>query len=282
MTSIDTNLSLLACQIAIPATRTARERDIHLLSTGEKVANQILHGGIDLVVLPELSSIEYSRLSFEKLDALAEPIDGPSFEHWRWFAKQHSCHVVYGFPRKEHGQFFITIAAVCPDGNLIGHYDKMHLAQFGASMEKEYFTRGRKIFVFEIKGVRVAPIICYDIRFPELSRTLALEHKTDLILHCGAYARDESFATWHSFAITRALENQVFFLSLNRAGEDYGSSLFCWPWVDNDTPPVSFSQHSEEFKKIQVDRQSLIQTREKYSFLADKLSTYSGRRTLAD
>jgi hypothetical protein len=73
-----------------------------------------------------------------------------------------------------------------------------------------------------------------------------------------------------------------FFLSLNRAGEDYGSSLFCWPWVDNDTPPVSFAQHSEEFKKIQVDRQSLIQTREKYSFLADKLSTYSGRRTLAD
>lgn len=150
--SIDTNLSLLACQIAIPATRTARERDIHLLSTGEKVANQILHGGIDLVVLPELSSIEYSKLSFEKLDALAEPIDGPSFEHWRWFAKQHSCHVLYGFPRKEHGQFFITIAAVCPDGNLIGHYAKCTLPNSAHPWKKNISHAGGKFLYLKLRG----------------------------------------------------------------------------------------------------------------------------------
>lgn len=271
-------LTLLACQIDIPAMTTAPERDAHLEQSAAKVTTclEASEDVVDLVVLPELSSLDYARETFENIDEMAEPLDGASFRTWREVAVAHDVFVVYGFARKGEGGPFISMAVVGPDGTLIGHYDKLHLAQYGASMEKEYFHRGDHVFVFDIKGFRLAPIICYDIRIPELSRTLVIDRNVDVILHCGAYYRDESFHTWHPFATTRAMENQVFFLSLNRAGANYGSSLFCPPWQDENTPPLAFSEREEDFRLITLDRETLRRVRAEYSFLTDRLADYTG------
>ncbi len=163
---------------------------------------------------------------------------------------------------------------VDPSGALLGHYDKLHMCQYGASMEKEYFRAGRHVFTFDIKGFTLAPIICYDIRIPELSRVLTLKHGVDAILHCGAYYRDESFATWHAFAITRAMENQVFLLSLNRAGDNWGGSLFCAPWMDETAPPERFPDHGEAFRVVTVSRDQIRRARDDYTFLKDRLADY--------
>jgi len=72
----------------------------------------------------------------------------------------------------------------------------------------------------------------------------------DFILHCGAYFRDDSFYSWHSFVMTRAIENQIFFLSLNRAGVDYGDSVMSYPWSDANRQPVQFDEKSEDLKWI--------------------------------
>lgn len=275
MTSNKT-LTLLACQISIPPMTTAAERDAHLEASQAKVRAQLdaAKGKVDLVVLPELSSIDYSRDTFARLDEIAEPLDGASFQAWRQIAQGYGVHVSYSFARAGDGGPFISIGVVGPDGRLAGHYDKLHLAQYGASMEKEYFNRGGHLFVFEVNGFRLAPIICYDIRIPELTRTLVVDHGVDAILHCGAYYRDESFHTWHPFAIARALENQVFFLSLNRAGETYGKSLFCLPWQDENTPPVEFSETAEEFRVITLDPEIQAKARRDYTFLKDRLDDY--------
>ncbi|AZV80746.1 carbon-nitrogen hydrolase family protein (plasmid) [Parasedimentitalea marina] len=269
-------LTLLACQIDIPAMTTVAERDAHLLTSVTKVLANLDASAktVDLVVLPELSSIDYSRDTFSKLDEIAEPLDGASFQAWRKVAIECGVYISYGFARAGEGGPFICAAVVGPDGQLVGHYDKIHLAQYGASMEKEYFNRGNHLFLFEIKGFRLAPIICYDIRIPELSRTLVVDQNVDAILHCGAYYRDTSFHTWHPFAIARALENQVFFLSLNRAGATYGNSLFCLPWQDESTPPLEFAQTSEEFKIITLDREVQRKARRDYTFLEDRLEDY--------
>lgn len=272
----DDHLTLLACQIAIPPMTTAAERDAHLATSVDKVRAQLAAspGKVDLVVLPELSSIEYARETFACLDTLAEPLDGASFQAWRVLAMEENVHVAYGFARQGEGGPFISMGVVGPDGQIVGHYDKLHLAQYGASMEKEYFNRGKHLFVFEVKGFRLSPIICYDIRIPELSRTLVVDHSVDAILHCGAYYRDESFHTWHPFAIARALENQIFLLSLNRAGETYGNSLFCPPWQDENTPPTQFSQTGEDFRLVVLSRATLDQARKDYTFLKDRLDDY--------
>ena len=266
---------MLACQINIPAMTTAEERNAHLEVSAAKVRAALLKTPADLVVLPELSSIDYSRAAFENLYDLAEPLDGPSFACWRQIAQEFNCHIAYSFARRDGDADYICLAVVNPEGTLVGYYDKLHLAQYGASMEKEYFRRGDHMFTFEIQGLIFAPIICYDLRIPELSRSLVLDHGVDVILHCGAYYRDASFATWHAFATTRALENQVFFLSLNRAGVKYGDSRFCYPWMDENLLPVSFAPHDEQLMLLEIDAAKITAARETYAFLKDKLPDYT-------
>ena len=268
-------LRLLACQIAIPGMVNAAERDAHLLVSAAKVGESLAQSPADLVVLPELSSLDYSRETFDHLGELAEALDGPSFRCWREVAVQFATHIVYSFVREADNRRYICVAVVDPTGNLVGYYDKIHLAQYGASMEKEYFQGGDHLFTFRVKGFKLAPIICYDIRFPELSRSLVVDHQVDVILHCGAYYRDASFYSWPAFATTRALENQVFLLSLNRAGNHYGNSLFCWPWMDENSLPVEFPAQAEQFLQLDLDRTILALARKKYAFLEDRLSTYA-------
>jgi len=253
----------------------AKERDAHLVETAGKACAALRKTPADLVVLPELSSMDYSRAAFDNLDELAEPLEGASFQCWQQVAQDHNCHVAYSFARRDDLGTYISLAVVNPAGALVGHYDKLHLAQYGASMEKDYFKRGDHLFTFSIQGLKFAPIICYDIRIPELTRALVLDHGVDVILHSGAYYRDASFATWHDFSTTRAVENQVFFLSLNRAGEHYGNSKFCYPWMDEARVPVSFAAHAEQFISLVVDPAEIATARQTYSFLKDRLPNYS-------
>lgn len=267
-------LTLLACQILVPETDTVEKRTAHLERSAQVVDQQLQKGPVDLVVLPELSSFDYARSAFDQLEMLAEEIDGLSFATWAPIAIRHGTTIVYGIPRRAENGFRISQIVIGPDGALVGYFDKIHIAQYGASMEKEYFDRANRLFVFTVNGVRVAPIICYDIRIPELSRTLCVDHHVDLILHCGAYARDPSFYSWHQFITTRALENQVFVLSLNRAGPDFGASLFCPPWVDETAKEVGFG-NEEEFMRLQVDTGLIDIARGTYPFLSDRLPDYA-------
>jgi len=228
-----------------------------------------------LVVLPELSSIDYSRDAFAALDALAEPLDGHSFTVWRKLAMENGCWLMFGFAHKTvHGNV-IASCVVSPGGECAGVYNKLHLAQFGDSMEKEFFIAGEKqLLVMNINGFRFAPVICYDIRFPELCRQLVLEHRVDCILHTGAYARDPSFYSWHAFATTRAIENQVYLLSLNRAGSHFGHSVFCNPWIDEHSEPLTFDKHAEQLTTVELDRTVIESARAQYTFLQDRLDNY--------
>jgi len=267
---------MLACQISIPETSSQQQRDQHLQRSARLVTKKLEQHSTDLVVLPELSTINYSRQSFEQLDELAESDHGPSFKNWSAVAKANQCCIVYGFPRRADNGFCISSGVVSANGELKGIYDKIHLAQFGDSMEKEYFSvAGRQLLVFDVAGFRVAPIICYDIRFPELCRELVLRHHVDLILHVGAYARDDSFYSWHAFATSRAVENQCYFLSLNRAGPHFGRSIFCDPWIDQNNPPVLFSDKDEECLALTLNKTKLFEARAKFTFLEDRLDNYA-------
>lgn len=273
MTDYDT-LTLLACQIAIPPMKNADDRDRHLAASAAQIRALLSEDLADLVVLPELSSIDYSRAAFDRLDELAEPLNGISFQTWRSVAIEFGVHVSYSFALKDVTGTHITVAVVSPDGTLAGHYNKLHICQYGASMEKEYFDAGDHVFVFDIGDFTIAPIICYDIRIPELSRVLTIKHGVDLILHCGAYYRDESFATWHDFAVARAMENQIFLLSLNRAGATWGNSVFCRPWMDEDTPLERFLDTDEDARRLTVSKREIHRVREDYTFLKDRLPDY--------
>jgi nitrilase len=274
MTDSRPPLRILACQIDIPPTPSARERDAHLARISALIDTSLNRQPADLVVLPELASIDYSAQSFERLDNLAEPLDGQSFKIYSTLARRHSVAIAYSFARAADDGYRICLAICSADGKLLGHYDKIYLAQFGASAEKNYFVPGSHVCVVEIGGFRIAPIICADIRIPELCRTLTVDHGADIILHSGAYYRDPSFHSWHQFAITRALENQVYFVSLNRAGTHYGDSLFVPPWVDEQQHPTPFAEHDEQLQLLAVHRATIDDARNTYPFLRDRRDSY--------
>ncbi|MEM7348678.1 MAG: hypothetical protein AAF485_30990 [Chloroflexota bacterium] len=94
------------------------------------------------------------------------------------------------------------------------------------------------------------------------------------MLHPVAFSRDDSFPSWHHFVITRALENHTYFLSLNRAGEFWGNSIFCPPWSGDHLSATTFGV-DEEIRVFTVDRLILDEARATYPFSQDKLSDYS-------
>jgi len=79
--------------------------------------------------------------------------------------------------------------------------------------------------------VRVGITVCYDLRFPELYRSLAWDGGCDLILHPSAFIRDPTFPSYHQFVTTRALENGVYLLSVTHAGPSFGDSIAAPPWL---------------------------------------------------
>lgn len=269
-------MKILACQIDVPDVTLARQRDDHVNRIAESIVKHIQEtGNADLVLLPELSTISYSRKAFENLNELAEGLDGPSVQAFSKAARETGAFICFGMPRvTDDGTFRISQVVVNDRGDIVGHYDKVHMAQFGESMEKPYFKPGRHLLVFDVAGVRCAPIICYDHRFPELCRTLALDHGVDVILHPVAFYRDSTFASWHQCVITRAIENQVHFLSLNRGGENYGASIFASPWMDGDKQPVAF-EDKESFRLLEVDSAYTAEVRQQYPYREDRVEDYS-------
>ncbi len=226
-----------------------------------------------LVLLPELSTIDYSESSFRNLSVVSRELSGEIFEKYASLAKQISSYIAYGIPVFKAGQWFISHIVIDDYGRYLTQYDKIHVAQFGSSMEKKYFSRGNKICVFEIDGIRFGMMICYDMRFPAYASVLKNRHGVDVFLHPCAFTRDTTFFSWHSFVITRALENLVYFLSVNRAGEEWGKSIVCPPWINEGVQPLVLGS-GEDFMPVRVEKKMLKNRRKEFPFERDALADY--------
>ncbi|MBS7663643.1 amidohydrolase [Pseudomonas lalucatii] len=166
--------------------------------------------GVDLVVLPEMFSTGFSMDSAR----LAEPENGPSTVWLQEQARRLQA-VVTGslIIQAADGSYRNRLLWACPDGSLV-HYDKRHL--FRMAGEHKHFAAGEEQVLLELKGWRVRPLICYDLRFPVWSRD---PHGTDLLLYTANWpaARRQH---WNRLLPARAIENLCYVAAVNRVGED--------------------------------------------------------------
>ncbi|MCT4604040.1 MAG: carbon-nitrogen hydrolase family protein [Marinifilum sp.] len=264
-------LKFAAIQINNLDAKSIEDRDANL-NHAKEIINQL--NDVDLIVLPELFTCGYSRETFDLLDDLTEDTNGKSFRFFADLAIKKNCFICFGYPERKNGIKHISQVVINPNGKCIANYSKQHMAQFGNSMEKEYFQAGENTISFEINGVKIGIIICYDMRFPELTRSLTFRHNIDFLLHPVAFYKDNSFPSWHHFVITRALENQIYMLSLNRAGEKYGNSIFCPPWIDYKSSPTVL-QEKEDIIIGEIDMDIINKVREEYRFRDDLKSKYN-------
>lgn len=129
--------------------------------------------GAGLVVLPECASSGWLD-DPHGIGPLAEPGDGsgPALSAWASAAARGGIAVVAGFPERQGKLLFNSVAVIDADGALAGTYRKLHL--FGS--ERDVFEPGdHGLPTFEVGGLKVGVLVCYDLRFPEAMRLLALE-----------------------------------------------------------------------------------------------------------
>lgn len=273
-------MKIAGLQLHVPPIRNAAQRDEQLKRASALIEKEYsIAGGFDIVLLPEISSLDYPIEGKSCLDELAEPLEGASFEIYAPLAQKLECYIAYGFPMLNGGEHYITHAVVSLQGKLVCHYNKLHLTSFGYSAENAIFSPGDHLAVFDVKGWRLGLTICYDIRFPELFRELCLRQRVDFVLNPVGFYIDPTYPSWHHFVITRALENQVYFFSLNRAGEGHGSSIYCPPRIDYETKPFVYGK-KEEFFVFEPQRSVLESVRREYPFRVDHSGDYAALKLL--
>ena len=147
-------------------------------------------------------------------------------------AKQHHVNIVAGSVSNERdGKVFNTAMVFDRSGACIAGYDKTHL--FSPMGEDDYYTPGDHLCRFSLDGIRCGIVICYDIRFPELVRSLALQG-IDVLFVVSQWPKVRIYHL-RSLTTARAIENQMFVVCCNScgtAGETVygGNSAIIDPW----------------------------------------------------
>ena len=200
----------------------------------------------DAVVFPEMSDTGYDRNAV--VEKAAGWDAGPLAKIREAAATNRIC-VFCGLSERESGQTFNSVAAIDPDGNLLGRYRKTHLAAFHPLNEDRIFAQGDALEVFDFSGMRCGPMICYDLRFPEISRTLALRGAQILVL-CSAWPFPR-LRHWETLIHARAIENQVFMVAANQVGSN-GQVSFCGSSRIVDPFGVALAAASEESESLVV------------------------------
>ncbi len=213
--------------------------------------DRVINESFDLLVLPELFATGYQFKNREEAVSFSDKAgQGFTFDRIKELATQKNALIVYGYPETAGMKLFNSALAITPDGNYY-NYQKTHLFD----SEKNYFDPGQTGFVtFDYNNTKFGLMVCFDWRFPESARRLALDgaqiicHPSNLVMpHCP------------DAMVTRALENNVFTITANRVGTEdrtgielrfIGKSRIISP---KGEILASLSEEQTEFVSIEID-----------------------------
>jgi len=196
--------------------------------------------GADLVVLPEMFNCPYSNKYFR---SYAEPRGGVTWQAMSDCARANEVLLIAGsIPELDGGQVFNTSFVFDPLGAQIARHRKVHLFVIDVVggqrfFESETFSPGDEVTVFESQFGLIGLCICFDMRFPELARLMALKG-AEVIVAPGAFNMTTGPAHWEIMFRQRAVDNQVFTVGVAPARDQdfeyvsYGNSIVCSPWGD--------------------------------------------------
>jgi omega-amidase len=172
-----------------------------------------LAGETDLVVLPEMFTSGFTM----KPESYAEPADGETRAWLKEQARALDAAVGGSVAVNDQGRFYNRFMLALPDG-LTYWYDKRHLFRMGG--EHRHYSAGSHALIIEWRGIRLCPLVCYDLRFPVWSRRRP-ELEYDLVIYSANWPAARRYA-WSTLLRARAIENQAFVVGVNRVGEDGG------------------------------------------------------------
>lgn len=172
--------------------------------------------GAHLAVFPEAALTGYCFSTREEAENSAISREAPYLLQIEKTCAQTKCGVIVGFAEQENQDLYNSAAFYTPSG-LLGIYRKTHLPLLGLD---RFAKRGDRLEPFESPYGKIGILICFDNRFPESARTLALKGAEIICLPTNWPQTAEKNSDW--VCPTRAMENHVFFAAANRVGEEKG------------------------------------------------------------
>ena len=215
----------------------------------------------DLVVLPEMFATGFSMNTSE----IAEDMDGRIVNWMLEMANQYNCAISGSAAISENDSVFNRMVWVSPNGE-INFYDKRHL--FGYGNETRSYQSGKEKKIIDIKGWKVCPLICYDLRFPVWSRN---SENFDLLIYIASWP-DTRIKAWTSLLKARAIENLCYVIGINRVGADsnnlnyVGKSII----VDHQGESLAYLEDEEAMISAVLSHEELMSFRNKFGFLEDR------------
>ena len=234
------------------------------LDRAAALADVALSARARLLVLPEMCTSGFT------MDAgFAEPLEGESVQRLSDIARSRHIWMIAGVPTSGlPGSSAARNSALVldPDGNIAARYDKQKL--FAYASEHESYEPGSAPVVIDVEGLRIAPFICYDLRFPEVFRAVAADVDAMVLIASWPAARRSH---WDALLPARAIENQCYFIGVNRTGNggrityDGGSAAYD-PWGTRLVPDTNAAGG---VPTVQISSAEVRRVRESYPFLAD-------------
>jgi deaminated glutathione amidase len=246
------------------------------LSAAERLVRAAAADGAELVALPEKWNL---LASGEEMAAGAEELDGPSLAAARSWARALGIHLLAGSVAERGAdpgeKAFNTSVLIGPEGEDLAVYRKIHMFDVEAGgvtyRESEYEQAGEEIVSATVGGLELGLTVCYDLRFPELYRILAVRG-VRIIAVPSAFTAATGRDHWEVLLRARAIENQAFLIAPNQVGEtaprysSYGHSAIVDPW---GTMLVT-APDGECFVAAELDFAAQERTREQLPSLANR------------
>ena len=254
-------------KIALIQMAVVDNKEKNLLNAKEKIHEAALKGS-QIICLPEMFNCPYDNSYFE---AFAEDDYGQTITMIQSLAKKYQLIIVAGStPEKYENKIYNTSYIVNDEGKIISKHRKVHLFDVNVKdgikfKESEVLTAGNKISVVSTPLGKIGVAICYDMRFPEVIRKMALEG-AQIVFIPAAFNMTTGPAHWHTIAKARALDNQLYMAlcsparNMEASYTAYGHSLIANPWgeIENELDEKeSILIHEVNLKAVESIRESL-------------------------
>lgn len=221
----------------------------------------------DLVILPEMFHTGFS-MNAEKLAETME--DSESLDWLKNKSKEFNAAFYTSLIIKENGKYYNRGVFVHPEGK-IETYDKRK--SFGLAGEDEVYTAGTERKIVNYKNWNIQLQICYDLRFPEISRNHLINESPlyDLLIYAANWPEKRSLH-WKSLLVARAIENQAYVVGVNRVGMDgkslnYSGDSMLIDLLGNTN---MLTPSNVEVKSVQISYNDLSESRKSLPFLKDQ------------
>jgi deaminated glutathione amidase len=253
----------------------SQEQKERNLEVAERLIRAAARDGADLVCLPEKWNLLGGSAAL--LDG-AEPLEGPSLSAAAGWARELAIHLLAGSIAERvegHGRLFNTSVLIGPQGDDLAVYRKIHMFDVEVGgvtyRESEHEEGGEEIVTASVGDVELGLTVCYDLRFPELYRILAVRGARVLTVP-SAFTTPTGRAHWEVLLRARAIENQAFVIAPNQIGEapphydSYGHSAIVDPWGT----VLTIAPDEQCFVAAELDLAEQDRVREKLPSLANR------------